>query len=122
MKEAEEVTLVGTFVQEYSDHLTPGARRDLQWLGESLLLVREQCVSKTPTEFRTARGLQSLSHCSAVVRSSPFGPAMLVLFPHVSCAEQTKLEIECNVPIRADQTLPSPMQAAPWAVPLCYDM
>lgn len=40
VKEAEEVTLVGTFVQEYADDLTPGARRDLQWLGESLLLVR----------------------------------------------------------------------------------
>ncbi|CAM9607802.1 unnamed protein product [Ectocarpus sp. 4 AP-2014] len=39
VKEAEEVTLVGTFVQEYADDLAPGARRDLQWLGESLLLV-----------------------------------------------------------------------------------
>lgn len=41
VKEAEEVTLVGTFVQEYADDLVPGARRDLQWLGESLLLVSE---------------------------------------------------------------------------------
>lgn len=39
MKRAEEVTLVGTFVQEYSPDLVPGARRDLQWLAESLLLV-----------------------------------------------------------------------------------
>lgn len=39
VKEAEEVTLVGTFVQEYAEELTPAARQDLQWLGESLLLV-----------------------------------------------------------------------------------
>lgn len=39
MKEAEEVTLVGRFVQEYNDKLPPSARRDLQWLAESLLLV-----------------------------------------------------------------------------------
>lgn len=72
MKEAEEVTLVGTFVQEYADDLAPGARRDLQWLGESLLLVSESsrcwlvewrlllpaeriagvlCVSGVPYEF-----------------------------------------------------------------------
>lgn len=39
VKEAEQVTLVGTFVQEYHEELSPSSRRDLQWLGESLLLV-----------------------------------------------------------------------------------
>lgn len=43
VKEAEEVTLVGTFVQEYAEELTPPAQQDLQWLGESLLLVRVWC-------------------------------------------------------------------------------
>ena len=43
VKEAEEVTLVGSFVQEYAEELRPTARQDLQWLGESLLLVRSQC-------------------------------------------------------------------------------
>lgn len=39
VKTAEEVTLVGRFLQEYSPSLVPSARRDLQWLAESLLLV-----------------------------------------------------------------------------------
>lgn len=63
VKTAEEVTLVGRFLQEYSPSLVPSARRDLQWLAESLLLA-----SPTTTVV-VYRGGQALARVGVVGES-----------------------------------------------------
>lgn len=63
VKEAEEVTLVGTFVQEYAEELSSPARQDLQWLGESLLLVSAWCLKLRPTLPLTYRNCDAQSSC-----------------------------------------------------------
>ncbi|CAM9191009.1 unnamed protein product [Ascophyllum nodosum] len=70
IKEAEKVTLVGTFVQEYHADLTPSSRRDLKWLCESLLLVS---AATSVLVYRDGKTLARVGvmGSSRVVRDAP---------------------------------------------------
>lgn len=65
---------MGTFEQEYADDLTPGARRNLQWLGESLLLVSQR-TSRVESRERQLLLPSIISPC----HNSSIGPACMNL-------------------------------------------
>eukprot|EP00904_Undaria_pinnatifida_P004085 jgi/Undpi1/13678/HiC_scaffold_9.g03332.m1 len=70
VKEAEEVTLVGTFVQEYAEELSSPARQDLQWLGESLLLVSAATSVLVYRDGKTLARVGVMGE-SAVIKDAP---------------------------------------------------
>ncbi|CAM9304957.1 unnamed protein product [Choristocarpus tenellus] len=70
VKEAEKVTLVGTFIQEYNPVLPPKAIKDLKWMAESLL------TASAATSVLVYRGGETLCRVGVmgpkpVIKSAP---------------------------------------------------